>query len=115
MSLHDIVHASEAYQFLLENGENLKRELHEKIKFFRSEIIKIGHKYTEIDSISPIQGIVIPGNDEVIKIAQKIQQHGFDVRPIRFPSVASGTERLRICIHMFNTEKEIGDLIKLLS
>jgi 8-amino-7-oxononanoate synthase len=115
MSLHDIVHASEAYQFLLENGEILKRALHEKIKFFRSEIDKISHKYKVLDSISPIQGILIPGNDEVKRIAQKIQQHSFDVRPIRFPSVAAGTERLRICIHMFNTEKEIGDLIKLLS
>jgi 8-amino-7-oxononanoate synthase len=114
LSLYDIVHTTEAYRLLKENGTQLIHSLHNKIQFFRSEIEKIHHKYSILDSISPIQGIIIPGNEQVIKIAKNIQENGFDVRAIRYPSVAAGTERLRICLHNFNSEAEISNLIKLL-
>jgi 8-amino-7-oxononanoate synthase len=115
LSLHDVIHATEAYKLLDEKGESLKNSLHEKILFFRSEIAAVSKKYKILDSISPIQGIIIPGNEAVIKTAKILQENGFDVRPIRYPSVAAGSERLRICLHSFNSESEIRNLIKLLS
>jgi len=115
MSLHDVLHAKEAYLLLSEKGELLRSELHEKIQFYRSETVKINKKYTVLDSISPIQGIIIPGNESVMKMAQKLQEHALDVRPIRYPSVAAGTERLRICLHNYNSEEEIRELISLLT
>ena len=114
MSLHDVLHAKEAYLLLSEKGELLRAELHKKIQFYRSEIVKIKEKYTVLDSISPIQGVIIPGNESVMKMAQKLQEHALDVRPIRYPSVAAGTERLRICLHNYNSEEEIRELISLL-
>ena len=114
MSLHDVLHAKEAYLLLSEKGELLRAELHKKIQFYRSETAKIKEKYSVLDSISPIQGIIIPGNDSVMKMAQKLQEHALDVRPIRYPSVAAGTERLRICLHNYNSEEEIRELISLL-
>ncbi|MFI5150146.1 MAG: aminotransferase class I/II-fold pyridoxal phosphate-dependent enzyme [Bacteroidia bacterium] len=66
---------------------------------------------------TPIQCVLIPGNDRVRKAALSLVQAGLDVRPILAPTVASGAERIRICIHLFNTEKEItvlaDSLIKL--
>jgi 8-amino-7-oxononanoate synthase len=115
MSLHDVLHAKEAYLLLSEKGELLRSELHEKIQFYRSETIKINEKYTVLDSISPIQGVIIPGNESVMKMAQKLQEHALDIRPIRYPSVAAGTERLRICLHNYNSEEEIRELISLLA
>ena len=115
MSLHDVLHAKEAYLLLSEKGELLRSELHKKIQFYRSETAKINKKYTVLDSISPIQGIIIPGNESVMKMAQKLQEHALDVRPIRYPSVAAGTERLRICLHNYNSEEEIRELISLLT
>jgi 8-amino-7-oxononanoate synthase len=114
MSLHDVLHAKEAYLLLSEKGELLRSELHGKIQFYRSETVKINEKYPVLDSISPIQGIIIPGNESVMKMAQKLQEHALDVRPIRYPSVAAGTERLRICLHNYNSEEEIRELISLL-
>ena len=114
MSLHDALHAKEAYLLLSEKGELLRSELHKKIQFYRSETVKIKEKYTVLDSISPIQGVIIPGNESVMKMAQKLQEHALDVRPIRYPSVAAGTERLRICLHNYNSEEEIRELISLL-
>jgi 8-amino-7-oxononanoate synthase len=36
-----------------------------------------------------------------------LQKRGFDIRAILHPTVEEGKERIRICIHSFNTEKEI--------
>lgn len=64
-----------------------------------------------VESFSPIQGIILPGNDRVKLISKGIQNAGFDVRPILSPTVPKGKERLRICIHEYNTEDEIERLI----
>ncbi|HZJ21322.1 MAG TPA: 8-amino-7-oxononanoate synthase, partial [Pricia sp.] len=37
------------------------------------------------------------------------------VRPILSPTVPEGQERLRICLHTFNTEKEITEVLQLLA
>ncbi|MEZ5015046.1 MAG: 8-amino-7-oxononanoate synthase [Chitinophagales bacterium] len=63
---------------------------------------------------SAIFSIIIPGNAEVSRAAKYLQNGGMDVRPIRYPTVARGAERLRICVHAFNTEMEMVRLFKLL-
>jgi hypothetical protein len=55
--------------------------------------------------------VLVPGNDRVIAVAIQLRRHGFDVRPIRKPTVKEGTERLRICIHAHNTVSQIQDLV----
>ena len=67
-----------------------------------------------IESFSPIQCIVIGGNNEVKNLAITIQKEGFDVRAILNPTVPKGKERLRICIHAFNTAEQIDSLTKAL-
>lgn len=63
-------------------------------------------------SQTPIQGVVIPGNEEVRKMAETLQQQGFDVRPILYPTVPKGKERLRIVLHAFNTVEQLQALIQ---
>ncbi len=63
-----------------------------------------------IPSSSAIQGIIVPGNLQVKAASRELQDAGFDVRPIMHPTVPIGSERIRICLHAFNTEKEIEDL-----
>ena len=63
-----------------------------------------------LPSTSPIQGVIIPGNDKVVVFAKKLQAAGFDVKPIRSPTVPAGTERVRICIHAHNTTEEVDSL-----
>jgi 8-amino-7-oxononanoate synthase len=100
---------------LAEKGESLRLALCENIRIFNDLIKKLSDKYTILASPTPIQAVIIPGNEAVVKVAELLQREGFDVRPIRFPTVAKGTERLRICLHTFNTQKEISDLINLIS
>lgn len=67
--------------------------------------------YGLLASHTPIQGIVVPGNSEVKKAAGVLQQNGFDVRPILYPTVPKGEERLRIVLHSFNTVDEVKQLL----
>lgn len=60
-----------------------------------------------IPSQSPIRAIKVAGNERVKQVAECLQEKGFDVRPILSPTVKKGEERLRICLHVFNTEEEI--------
>jgi 8-amino-7-oxononanoate synthase len=43
-------------------------------------------------------------------LAAHLFEKGFFVRPILSPTVPVGKERIRICIHNFNTREEIDKL-----
>jgi 8-amino-7-oxononanoate synthase len=81
------------------------------IEIFRNKPLR----YTLLNSTTPIQVVVIPGNEEVKKVARLLQKHGLNIRPILYPTVPKGKERLRIVMHSFNTIKEIDLLARLLS
>lgn len=63
-----------------------------------------------LDSRSWIQSLIVPGNTQVVAAANHLQDLGFAVKAIRAPSVPIGRERIRICLHAFNTEQEIENL-----
>ena len=54
-----------------------------------------------------IQYILLAGNEEVKKLASFLQDSDIDARPILYPSVPKGAERIRIILHAFNTIEEI--------
>ena len=64
-----------------------------------------------IESSSPIQCLIIPGNSVVKQVCSGVQDDGFDVRPIVAPTVPVGKERIRICLHSYNTEDEVIALV----
>ena len=66
-------------------------------------------------SKSAIQCAIIPGNENVKTIANQLQEKGFDVKAILSPTVPEGQERLRFCLHSFNSKEEISEVLKLLS
>lgn len=67
--------------------------------------------YQKLISQTPVQVVVIPGNDAVKNVADKLQQNNLDVRAILYPTVPKGAERLRIVLHAFNTMEELDALI----
>lgn len=60
--------------------------------------------------VSPIQIITVPGNENCLRWSKLLFEKGYAVYPIRSPTVPAGTERLRICLHAFNTQTEINGL-----
>jgi 8-amino-7-oxononanoate synthase len=97
-----------AYQYMLANPQ-LIAQLHTVIAHYNQQVA--GLNYRVLSSQSPIQGIIVPGNAEVRALAQQLEEKGFDIRPIVSPTVPKGAERIRICLHAFNTAKEMNDLI----
>lgn len=100
-----------AYQFLDRKGTEYIEQLRERILYFQ-ECIAQQNKYTYIHSNSPIQSIIVPGNEAVTTLSDSLQKQGFDVRPIRTPTVPVGKERIRICLHRHNSLQEIEHLIR---
>lgn len=100
---------------LLADSPDLSLRLHERIAFFRETTQRQAPALRWLNSTSPIQGLMVPGNEAARAVAQQAQAAGFDLRPILSPTVAPGQERLRICLHYYNTEAEIERLVGTLS
>lgn len=90
-----------------------RKQLNVLVEYFRSWQVN-QTKYKFISSISPIQNLLVPGNVEISKLAEYLQLNGYDVRPIKSPTVPTGSERLRIILHSFNTEAQLDGMIALL-
>lgn len=64
--------------------------------------------------VSPIQ-VVLPGDiARTRELAQRLHQSSIAVKPVYSPTVPTGKERLRICLHAFNTPEEICALAEIL-
>lgn len=55
----------------------------------------------------PIQAILTPGADAATRLAARMRSSGFNVQALVAPTVARGSERLRVTLHSFNTYEEI--------
>lgn len=97
----------EAYRVFPEMKEE-RRHLARLIEQFQQAALP----FERLISQTPIQGIIVPGNEAVKNLADRLQAEGLDVRPILSPTVPAGTERLRIVLHAFNTPAELARLIQ---
>ena len=104
-SFHQIASVKMAYQLLQESGVEIE-QLKNNISLFKQKT-KLNGNYTLINSDSAIQCIVLKSNEKAKEVAGALQSAGLDVRPILSPTVPQGSERVRICLHSFNTENEI--------
>ncbi|MFZ4105315.1 aminotransferase class I/II-fold pyridoxal phosphate-dependent enzyme [Flavobacterium sp.] len=114
LSPHSVATILVAYQHL-ESEKLAMQNLKRNIQFFNQEKMQLGFKPLFVYSKSAIQCAIIPGNKKVKSIANKLQKKGFDVKAILSPTVPEGQERLRFCLHSFNSEKEISNVLQLLS
>ena len=114
LSPHSVATILESYKALATNEEALKK-LKSNIVFFNQEKMRLGLKPMFVYSKSAIQCAILPTNEKVRSVAAHIQQEGFDVRPIISPTVPKGQERLRFCLHSYNSETEISNVLKLLA
>jgi 8-amino-7-oxononanoate synthase len=75
----------------------------------------LGLKQLFVHSKSALQSAIIPGNEKVKLIATLFQEKGFDIKAILSPTVPEGQERLRFCLHSYNSPEEISEVLVLLS
>ena len=88
--------------------EQLKRN----IQFFKKEVDRLSLTDKFIFSNSAIHCCVIEGNKQVKQIANQLQESGYNVKPILSPTVPQGEERLRFCLHSYNSFEEITSVLE---
>jgi len=56
--------------------------------------------------------IIIGDSEKAVRIAERMQARGFDVRAIRPPTVAEGTSRLRVTLNLSLTEEILQEFVE---
>lgn len=107
LSPHSVATILIAYQHLKEDAAPVLK-LRENIVFFNQQKNLLSLKPLFVRSKSAIQSAIIPGNEKVKTIANQLQEKGFDVKAILSPTVPEGQERLRFCLHSYNSPEEIS-------
>lgn len=110
LSQHQVASVRCAFAYLAGNI-GLQQTLRNKIRVYLDALRSFPNRTA---SHSAIQTILCPGNENVRRLAATLQDKGLDVRPILSPTVAVGAERLRICLHTFNSDDEITSLTEAL-
>ena len=100
---------------LNDSEESNQEKLRENISFFKAEIVRLALQNIFIESNSTIHCCVISGNEKTKEIATKIEENGFAVKAILSPTVSVGEERLRFCLHSYNSTNEITKILENLS
>lgn len=87
----------------------LREQLQQRIAYFSSKL-----KSGISSNRSPIQIVEFSDLEHCKTKAEELQQAGFAVKAILPPTVPAGTQRLRFCIHTFNSPEQIDRLISIL-
>lgn len=111
MSDHSLLSIKCAFEYLSHEIE-LQQLLKQKVDLFAKEMQEQQHFVNQNLNQGPIQALLTPGNVNAKNIANQLISEGYDVRPILSPTVKEGTERIRICLHAFNSDEEINGLVK---
>ena len=98
--------------------EKLKKLNHKDLKIndlvilFKS-LVK-GSGLDVIPSESSIQSVLFPSNKIALQVERKLRDNGIWAKAILSPTVPVGMERIRICLHEFNTSEEVEKLVRCL-
>ena len=113
LSPHAVATILVAYQQLQVEKETIEK-LRQNIILFNQQKNLLGLKPMFVRSKSAIQSAIVQGNENAKQLAQQLQDKGFDIKAILSPTVPEGQERLRFCIHSYNSEEEINQVLELL-
>ena len=94
---------------LLDEDSSLLRRLHQNIAAFQIAMAEAG--LPSAASSTPIQPVMLGGDELALAMANQLREAGFYVRAIRPPTVPEGTSRLRICLSAAHTADQISGLV----
>jgi len=107
-AVHQVASIKMAYRMLQDSDEVIVT-LRNNIVLFKNGVSTAS---ALLKSNSAIQCLLLNDNEKARNAALLLQNKGLDVRAILNPTVTMGTERLRICLHAYNTADEISLLTK---
>ena len=92
-----------------EEGRERRRQLTERIAQWRQGPT-LSH-WQRMDSLTPIQPVLIGENAETMVVGQRLRERGFWVGSVRPPTVPRGTSRLRVTLSSAHTEAQLAALM----
>ncbi len=101
------IQLQKAYQLLPQLDRKILFDL---IYYFKQQLSQTTFKF--IESQSQIQGLIVGNSKQAHELSNYLLQKGIYAKSIVSPTVAIGSERLRICLHMFNTKTDIDLLVQ---
>jgi 8-amino-7-oxononanoate synthase len=110
------LHSVKRIEQVVLKGQSMKVErerLYDLVEYFKTESTKLSIEL--IQSNSPIQCMLVPGNNNAKALEEELQNKGFAIKAILSPTVKKGEERIRICLHSFNTKSELDALLRIVS
>jgi 8-amino-7-oxononanoate synthase len=113
LALHTLLSIKAGYE-LLGADQRCLEKLRGNIEFFSREAPP-SVKERLIPSRSAIQCVLLPGNDRAMAAASKCGDSGYDVKAVLHPAVPRGRERIRICLHAYNSYKEMRGILRVLA
>ena len=94
---------------IIKKNNSLRRKVNDHIYLFRR---LINHKNLLVDSITPIQPLVIGDDKKAVKISNLLIELGFYVPAIRPPTVPTESARLRVSISALHSKGDIKKLVQ---
>ncbi|HEX4870330.1 MAG TPA: 8-amino-7-oxononanoate synthase, partial [Moraxellaceae bacterium] len=95
---------------IVREGEELRARLNANIAHFRHEAGRLG--LALMDSDTPIQPVILGGNERALAWSAALQERGLLVGAIRPPTVPAGTARLRVTLTAGHARPEIDRLLE---
>jgi 8-amino-7-oxononanoate synthase len=99
---------------LMSNAETQRAALAELIAAYHS----LAGEFSSLETLqtrSPIQAVIVPTNRAVVGVERALAQEGIFAKAIRSPTVPAGRERIRLCLHSFNTQDDVRRVFDVLS
>ncbi|CAN5759932.1 pyridoxal phosphate-dependent aminotransferase family protein [soil metagenome] len=94
--------------------QEVRKQLFSFVDYFKAKALEYP-SIKLLPSSSPIQGILIGGNEATRAIAAACRENNFDLRAVLAPTVPLGEERLRVIIHAYNHPMEIDKLLRVIA
>jgi len=104
-----IAEASRASLRIVKSDAWRRDKLTSLVKQFRHGAQQLG--FTLLDATTPIQALIVGGNQQALSMSQRLFDQGLLVSAIRPPTVPEGKARLRITFSALHTEQQINQLL----
>lgn len=115
MPPHTLASVLASYHLMAEDRFEGQKLLKENIQHFKKEVLKTGGFSGFIESESAVQCCLFAGNENVKEASAFLREKGYEVKAILSPTVPKGEERLRFCLHAYNSPAEISEVLSLLA
>ena len=113
LPMHSLVAIKCAHEHIDQHLE-LAEKLVSNIAYYGEALKQLENK-VPYNEHSPIQKIILGGNDTTVEAAAVLMDHGLNALAVLPPTVKKAASRIRICLHAHNSKQQLDQLVKALS